>query len=218
MQVALDGPAASGKSTIAKKTAFNLGYEYIDTGAMYRAVTLKAIRLGVDLHNEANFTFVSTTNFSFENGRILMDEEDVSEKVRSLEISSNVSLVSSYLLVRKELVAIQQKLAEHTNVVMDGRDIGTKVLPNADVKIFLTASIEERAKRRHLDHLSRGIKSDLKQLKEDIAKRDDFDTHRLHSPLKPAEDAIIIDTSNMTIDEVVENITDIIREVENYGV
>ena len=218
MQVAVDGPAASGKSTIAKQTAFALGFTYIDTGAMYRAVTLKAIRRKLNLTVESSFSFVPDTQFQFDHGHIWMDGEDVTHHVRETDISNNVSLVSSYLSVREHLVAIQQKMAEHTNVVMDGRDIGTKVLPDADVKIFLTASIEERAKRRHLDNLSRGIASDLDALKEDIARRDDFDTHRQHSPLMAAQDAIIIDTSHMTIDDVVAHIIEIIGEVEKHGV
>ena len=218
VQVALDGPAASGKSTIAKRVANELHYTHIDTGAMYRAITLKAIRMKLDLNEETSFSFMTSTSFAFDHDHIIMDGEDVTSKVRETEISNNVSLVSSYLSVRKHLVNIQQHLAASTNVVMDGRDIGTTVLPNADVKIFLTASIEERAKRRHLDNIKRNIPSDLDALKEDIAARDHFDTHRKHSPLKPATDAIIIDTSHMTIDEVVNRITEIIREVEKHGI
>ena len=216
--VALDGPAASGKSTIAKKLALRLGFVYIDTGAMYRAVTLKALTKGIDLSDESQFDFIKTTTFDFRDGRMVMDNEDVTERIRETEISNNVSLVSSYLIVRNHLVEIQRKLASNRSVVMDGRDIGTNVLPNATYKFFLTASIEERAKRRHLDNLKRGIKSDLETLKEEIARRDRFDTHRKHSPLKPADDAKIIDTSHMRIDEVVEHITEIIREVENHGI
>ena len=216
--VALDGPAASGKSTIAKKLALRLGFVFIDTGAMYRAVTLKALTKGIDLSDESQFDFIKTTTFDFRDGRMVMDNEDVTERIRETEISNNVSLVSSYLIVRNHLVEIQRKLASNRSVVMDGRDIGTNVLPNATYKFFLTASIEERAKRRHLDNLKRGIKSDLETLKEEIARRDRFDTHRKHSPLKPADDAKIIDTSHMRIDEVVEHITEIIREVENHGI
>ncbi len=209
--VALDGPAASGKSTIAKKLALNLGFEYIDTGAMYRAVTLKAFRLGIDLFDEEQFNFIENTTFDFRNGRMIMDDEDVTELIRETKISNNVSLVSSYLVVRNHLVDIQRKLAANKNIVMDGRDIGTNVLPDATYKFFLTATIEERAKRRHYDYIKRGISSDLETLKEDIRRRDRFDTLRKHSPLKAADDAIVIDTSHMSIDEVVEHITDIIR-------
>lgn len=218
VQVALDGPAASGKSTIAKQVANQLGYTHIDTGAMYRAITLKALRMKLDLNDEHSFAFMTSTTFAFDHDHIIMDGEDVTNQVRETKISNNVSLVSSYLSVREHLVNIQQKLALSTNVVMDGRDIGTTVLPNADVKIFLTASIEERAKRRHLDNIKRNIPSDLNALKEEIAARDHFDTHREHSPLKPASDAIIIDTSHMTIHEVVNRITEIIREVEKHGI
>jgi cytidylate kinase len=217
-QVALDGPAASGKSTIAERTAKALGYTFIDTGAMYRAATLKAMRLGIDLADEGAFGFLEETTFDFVDGRILMDDEDVSEAVRTTAVSNNVSLVSSHLLVRTHLVRIQQEMAKHRNIVMDGRDIGTKVLPDADVKIFLTASIEERARRRHHDNQNRGIASDLAALKEEIARRDRFDTTRKHSPLTPADDAIVLDTSHLTIDQVVARITEIIREVEKHGV
>lgn len=218
MQIALDGPAGAGKSTIAKLLAKKLDFIFIDTGAMYRAVTLKAIRLGLNLNDENVFEFIDHTTFTFHDGRLHMDGKDVHDEVRETDISNNVSLVSSYLSVRTRLVAIQQTLAKHHNVVMDGRDIGTKVLPNADVKFFLTATIEQRALRRHQDNVKRNIKSDLEQLKTEIARRDHLDASRKHSPLKPAADAIIIDTSQMNIDDVVETLTIKIREVENYGV
>ncbi len=214
MQIAMDGPAGAGKSTIAKLVSERLGMTYIDTGAMYRAVTLKAMELGVDLEQEASFSFVADTEFAFEDGRIRMDGVDVSEAVRQTAVSNNVSLVSSYLSVREALVERQQELAAAGDVVMDGRDIGYKVLPDADFKFFLTASIEERAKRRHEDNLARGIASDIEQLKQEITRRDHLDTTREHSPLRPAADAIIVDTSDMTIAEVVDMITDKIREVE----
>jgi len=218
VQIALDGPAGAGKSTIAKMLAKELDYIYIDTGAMYRAVTLKAIRLGLDLDDETVFRFIDDTEFEFHDGRLYMDKLDVHDDVRHPEISNNVSLVSSYLTVREKLVKIQQHLADKHNVVMDGRDIGTKVLPDAPFKFFITASIEERANRRHLDNLARHIESNLDQLKEEIARRDHFDTTREYSPLKPAQDAEIIDTSHMNINEVVRTLTTKIREVENNGV
>jgi cytidylate kinase len=147
-----------------------------------------------------------------------MDGKDVSERVRNNDVSNNVSLVSSYLSVRQKLVEIQQDIAKQDSVVMDGRDIGTKVLPNATHKFFLTASIDKRAERRHRDNQSRRIDSDLEVLKQEIRRRDFLDTTREHSPLRPAEDAEIIDTSHLTITEVVDVITSRIREVENNGI
>ena len=213
-QIAIDGPAGAGKSTIAKQVAKDLGYVYIDTGSMYRAITLKAIENGIDLNNEKEFDFVHNTDFRFEGSHLFMDDKDVSTTVRDNDISNNVSLVSSYLSVRNQLVEIQKKMAEKNHVVMDGRDIGTVVLKNAQFKFFLTASIEERARRRHIDNQKRGITSSFELLKQEIARRDTFDTTREHSPLKAADDAIIIDTSHMTINQVVETITTRIREVE----
>jgi len=218
IQIALDGPAGAGKSTIAKLVAKELGFTYIDTGAMYRAVTLKAMNLGLDLKQESTYDFLTTTSFRFEDGHIYMDGRDVSNQVRSTEISNNVSLVSSFLRVRELLVHIQQQMAKEISVVMDGRDIGFKVLPEADYKFFLTASIDERAIRRHQDNLKRNIDSNIEQLKEEIARRDYLDTTREHSPLRPATDALIVDTSHMSIAEVVAFITNKIREVENNGI
>lgn len=218
MQIALDGPAGAGKSTIAKLVAKELGFTYIDTGAMYRGVTLKAMNLRIPLEQETAYDFLEDTTFEFDDGHLLMDGVDVSNQVRSTEISNNVSLVSSFLYVRKTLVRIQQQMAEKVSVVMDGRDIGFKVLPNADYKFFLTASIEERATRRHQDNLKRNIPSNIEQLKEEIARRDYLDTTREHSPLRPASDALIVDTSHMSIQEVVAFITNKIREVENNGI
>ena len=218
VQVAIDGPAGAGKSTIAKLVAKGLNYTYIDTGAMYRAVTLKALENNFDLEDESKFDFIYHTKFEFVGDHLYLDGIDISERVRNHDVSNNVSLVSSYLSVRQELVKVQQKMALSDNVVMDGRDIGYIVLPNADFKFFLTASIEERAKRRHYDNVNRGIKSDFDLLKAEIARRDYLDTTREHSPLKAADDAIIIDTSDLTVQEVVASITLRIREVENYGI
>lgn len=218
VQVAIDGPAGAGKSTIAKLVAKGLDYTYIDTGAMYRAVTLKAIENNFDLEDESKFDFIYHTKFEFINDLLYMDDVNISERVRNHDVSNNVSLVSSYLSVREELVKVQQKMALSDNVVMDGRDIGYIVLPNADFKFFLTASIEQRAIRRHIDNENRGIKSDFELLKTEIARRDYLDTTREHSPLKAAEDAIIIDTSDLSVQEVISSITLRIRKVENYGV
>lgn len=217
-QIAIDGPAGAGKSTIAKLIAKTLNYTYIDTGAMYRAITLKALRNEIDLQDESAFTEILDTTFEFKDGHLFMDGVDVSDDIRTHKVSNNVSLVSSYLSVRKECVKIQRQIAETNNIVMDGRDIGYKVLPSADFKFFLTASIERRAERRYKDNIKRGIKSDFEILKEKIAERDHFDSTREHSPLKPADDAIIIDTSDLSIEQVVETITNTIKEVENNGI
>lgn len=216
-QIAIDGPAGAGKSTIAKLVASELGFIYIDTGAMYRAITLKALRLKIDLTDEDVFDFVDETNFSFNDGTLFMDGEDVSEAIREDDVSNNVSLVASYNSVRKKLVRMQQTLAGDENVVMDGRDIGYHVLPDAQFKFYLTASIEKRAERRLLDNLTRGIQSDMDTIKEEIKRRDHFDSTRIHTPLKKADDAKVIDTSNLTIDEVVKLIIQNVREEEVYG-
>ncbi len=218
MQIALDGPAGAGKSTIAKIVSQKLNFMYIDTGAMYRAITLKAILKDIDLQDEKQFDFIYDTHFIFKDGHLWMDGEDISERIRDNDVSNNVSLVSSYLSVRKQLVLSQQNMALNHNVVMDGRDIGTVVLPKADFKFYITASIETRADRRHKDNINRGIVSNLEVLKEEIRQRDLYDSTRKHSPLKPANDAKIIDTSEMSIDDVVALITLRIREVEIHGI
>jgi len=213
-QIAIDGPAGAGKSTVAKLLSKQLNFIYIDTGAMYRAITLKAIELKINLEDESKFTFIDNTRFEFIDSKLYMDGLDVSEEIRTSEVAKNVSLVSSHLLVREKLVKMQQIMAENLNVVMDGRDIGYVVLPNAKYKYYITASIKERAKRRHLDNLDRGIKSDLSKIEDEIEKRDHFDSNRLHNPLKQAKDAILIDTSDLSITEVVKFIAEKIREDE----
>ncbi len=214
IQIAIDGPAGAGKSTIAKLIANNLNYIYIDTGAMYRAITLKAMNLNVDLEDERSFDFVKKTKFKFINTNLFMDGTDVSEEIRETKVSNHVSLVSSYYSVRQDLVRMQQKMAKRHSVVMDGRDIGYKVLPDADYKFFLTASIKQRAQRRHLDNLERKIESDIFTIEIEIERRDYLDTTRVHSPLKSADDAIKIDTSDLTIEEVVALIIKTVREEE----
>lgn len=211
IQIAIDGPAGAGKSTIAKLIAKELNYVYIDTGAMYRAITLKAIKQNINLQDEEAFKAILDTKFQFIDGHLHMDDIDVSDQIRTHKVSNNVSLVSSYLSVRKQCVKIQREIAQSNNIVMDGRDIGYKVLPNADFKFFLTASIEERAQRRYKDNKKRGIKSDFEILKQKIAERDHLDSTREHSPLKPANDAIILDTSHLSIEQVVETITNTIK-------
>jgi cytidylate kinase len=204
--LAIDGPAGAGKSTVAKILAKKLGYTYIDTGAMYRATTYKALRLKVDLDNPEAFDFLDSTQMIFRDGILIMDGEDVSEKIRTHAVSNNVSVVASHIPVRNKLVAIQQKIAQTHDVVMDGRDIGTVVLPHADLKIYMTASVEERARRRHEENLANGIESDYHKILKDIERRDKIDSSRAYNPLRQAEDAVFLDTSHLDIDQVSEQI------------
>ncbi len=218
VQIAIDGPAGAGKSTIAKLIAKELNYVYIDTGAMYRAITLKAMDLNLDLEDEKSYNFVHKTRFKFKDGLLWMDGINISDAIRETKVSNHVSLVSSFLSVRQDLVKMQQKMAKRNHVVMDGRDIGTKVLPNADFKFFLTASIEKRAQRRHLDNLQRNIESDIFTIEIEIERRDYLDTTRIHSPLRAADDAIKVDTSDLNIEQVVAVITKTVREDEKHGI
>jgi cytidylate kinase len=204
--LAIDGPAGAGKSTVAKLLAKKLGYVYIDTGAMYRATTFKALKLKVDLKNPESFSFLDSTKMTFKDGVLFLDDEDISQKIRTHVVSDNVSLVSSHIPVRNKLVDLQQKIANNENVVMDGRDIGTVVLPHADLKIFMTATVEERARRRHEENLATGIESDFQTILKDIEKRDKFDSTRSYNPLKQAEDAIYFDTSKLNIEAAADKI------------
>lgn len=204
--LAIDGPAGAGKSTVAKEIAKKLGYTYIDTGAMYRATTYKALSLGVDLSNPDAFSFLDQTKMYFVDGTLFLDDEDITSKIRSNLVSNNVSVVASHIPVRNKLVELQQNISRNTNVVMDGRDIGTVVLPHADLKIFMSASVDERARRRHEENLSLGMKSNYEQLKKEIERRDKIDSSRDYNPLIQAKDALFIDTSNMTMSEVVDKI------------
>lgn len=211
-QVAIDGPAGSGKSSISELVATKLGFVHVDTGAMYRAVTLEALRRKIDLNNEAEYSFVDSIEIVYINDNTFLNHEDVSEEIRSLEVTRNVSLVSSYKAVRDKMVQFQRLSAKNGYVLMDGRDIGTTVLPNADVKIFLTASPEERAKRRLKELEQKGIKESFETVLNDIKVRDYKDSHREISPLKKADDAILVDTTSMTIEEVCNTIVSIVCE------
>ncbi|WP_046173734.1 (d)CMP kinase [Domibacillus indicus] len=211
LQIAIDGPAAAGKSTAAKIVAAKLSYIYIDTGAMYRAITYKALRNNIDVEDgEALGRLLKETVISLEQGEngqmVLLDGEDVTEAIRTDQVTNNVSAVARHSEVRRDMTNRQQKLAQKGGVVMDGRDIGTSVLPDADVKIFLLAGVDERAKRRHAENLKKGFSSDLENLKREIAARDKMDTERAESPLKKAEGAIEIDTTFMSIEEVADAI------------
>ncbi|MBX0356201.1 (d)CMP kinase [Halobacillus sp. Nhm2S1] len=217
MTIAIDGPAAAGKSTVAKKVAEKLSFIYVDTGAMYRALTWKALKQGVSLEDEAGLSHLlsqSDLNLvqSDAGQRVILDQRDVSEEIRTAEVTNQVSIVAKHKNVREEMVQRQQELVKDKGVVMDGRDIGTHVLPDAEVKIFMIASVEERAERRHKENLEKGYPSDLNQLKEEIRKRDEIDSNREIAPLVKAEDAVEIDTTSMNIDEVVSEILNIVKE------
>lgn len=211
IRIAIDGPAAAGKSTVAKKIAEKLSIVYIDTGAMYRALTYKALLQEIDVQDEESMTTLlgnSKIRLLQQDSRqrVLLDERDVTDDIRTEKVSNAVSYVASHRNIRKSMVEQQQQLANNISVVMDGRDIGTHVLPSAEIKIFLIASVEERAERRHKENIEKGYQSNLEQLMEDIRNRDKRDMTRDVAPLLKAKDAISIDTTSLTIDEVVEQI------------
>ena len=210
--VAIDGPAAAGKSTVAKIIAEKKGYTYIDTGAMYRAFTWYCLKKGVDCQNEAAcVALIPEVNIELKPGHIVLcNGEDVSFAIRQTDVSGNVSYIASYKEIRLALVVLQRAMAEKDSVIMDGRDIGTYVLPNADVKIYQIASVETRAVRRYEENISKGIPCTLEEIEEDVRKRDYIDSHREFAPLKPAADSILLDTSYMSIQEVVDAIIEII--------
>ncbi|MBO4358837.1 MAG: (d)CMP kinase [Erysipelotrichaceae bacterium] len=212
--IAIDGPSAAGKSTIADILAERLGYNHLDTGAMYRAVAYKALRDGTDLEDEeAIVEMIGGMDLVMNaDGTVILEGEDVSEAIRTEEISMGASTVSKLQGCREALVAMQQKICEEGGYILDGRDIGTVVLKDAPVKIYMVASPEARAERRLKQNLEKGIESDYETILEDIIKRDYQDTHREHSPLRKADDAVEIDTSYMTIEEVVDAVLEIIRE------
>lgn len=209
-QIAIDGPAGAGKSTIAKAIARRLGILYVDTGAMYRAIAYKALTLNLPLDQEQAISDMAwQTDIVLKNGeeeRVLCDGEDVTEEIRSPEVTRAVSIIAAYPKVRERLVEIQRQKAQEKSVVMDGRDIGTYVLPQADLKIFLTASLEERARRRWLELQEKGKNQSLESVQEDMKNRDRLDRERKVSPLVPAEDAYILDTTGLSIEEIVEEI------------
>lgn len=208
----------AGKSTVAKVVAKKLSYVYIDTGAMYRAITYAALEQKVDIENEEKLMeVVKNVNIEFQQGEntqlVFLNGQDVSEVIRTPDVTNRVSIVAKHRLVREEMVRRQQELAEKGGVVMDGRDIGTHVLPDAEVKIFMLASVEERAERRHLENINKGFDSNLEQLQEEIAQRDKLDSEREVSPLKKADDALELDTTSLSIEEVVQKIMGIVSGV-----
>lgn len=215
-QVAIDGPASAGKSTIAKILATKLNYVYVDTGAMYRTITLAAKKNGIAYNDEEKIkNLLSQTEIRFEPStpvqRVFLNDTDVTEEIRSAEVTNNVSVVASLEDVRSNLVNRQREIANNNSVIMDGRDIGTTVLPEADVKIFLVASVDERAQRRYKENVAKGMTTDLETLKREIEARDYKDSHRQISPLTQAKDAILVDTTGQSIDDVVAKIANIIE-------
>lgn len=215
-KVAIDGPAGSGKSTISKRVAEQLNLTHIDTGAMYRAITYYALNEGFDLNDERSYAFMERIKLRYDKDRIYIDNVDVTGHIRSDAVTKNVSKVSSFPYVRKILVHIQKEAAKDIDVIMDGRDIGTVVLPDADLKIFLTAHVKERAKRRLKDNEGLGVTQDIDTLAKELQERDLKDSTRKESPLVVASDAIIIDTTSYTIEDTIERITNEILKKENY--
>ena len=214
ISIAIDGPAAAGKSTVAKKIAEILGYTYIDTGAMYRAFTWYCMEKGVDCQNEAECVKLipEVTIKLRPNGLVLCNDIDVTREIREPRVSGNVSYIASYKDIRLFLVEQQRKMASKHSVIMDGRDIGTYVLPDADVKIYQIASVETRAVRRYDENIAKGIPCTLEEIENDVRKRDYIDSHRDFAPLRCAPDAITLDTSFMTVEEVVNAIIEIINK------
>ncbi len=210
IKIAIDGPAGAGKSTLSKEISQKLGFIYIDTGAMYRAVALKVINNNIDTRDQENITKIlddiniSMVNDNEKGQMIFLNGEDVTKTIRMPEVSLGASNVALIPAVRLKLVELQRQLAKKDNVLMDGRDIGTYVLPDADIKIFLTASLEDRAMRRYEEMIMKGHECDLDTVKTDIKKRDENDSGRKFAPLKPAEDAIIIDTSGNEYEQSLE--------------
>ncbi|QUH20748.1 (d)CMP kinase [Alkaliphilus sp. B6464] len=212
IQIAIDGPAGAGKSTIAKKIAKCLDITYIDTGAMYRALTYKVLVNNVDIYNEEEIIRLAReSDIKFFQENIYLDNEKVNEEIRSIEVNKNVSYIAKIREVRLVLVNLQRKIALDQDVIMDGRDIGTHVLPNARLKIFLTASVEERATRRYTELKGKCNDISFNEIKKDIINRDKIDSERESAPLLKAEDAIVIDTTGLSIDDVVEKIVDLLR-------
>lgn len=217
MNIAIDGPAGAGKSTVAKLVAERLSYLYIDTGAMYRALTYAALEKNVNLEDEdALDQLLEGIDIDLKHTKngvlVYVNKGDVTELIRTDDVNKHVSLVASHPSVRIEMVERQRTLAKGTDAVLDGRDIGTYVLPDAELKVFLTASVEERARRRHEEQVKKGLPSNLEELKKDIARRDELDSTREFAPLKKANDAVEIDSTSMSIEEVAASIINLAKE------
>ena len=218
INVAIDGPAGAGKSSIAKRAAAYLGFIYVDTGAMFRAIGLYMLRSGVDPSDEEMVNGKldgAEIDIVYEDGVqcVLLNGENVNSLIRTEEVSDAASKVAVLAPVRKKMLILQRNIAKNHDVIMDGRDIGTAVLPEADLKIYLTASVEVRAGRRYKENIGKGVEADIEEIKKDIKERDLRDMTRSEAPLKKAEDAVEIDTSDMTIDEVTDEIERRIRAI-----
>jgi cytidylate kinase len=216
MNIAIDGPAGAGKSTVAKAVASRLNYVYIDTGAMYRALAWAVLQEGIPVENEEAVASLLRQNTirlerSGSEQRVCWNTTDITGEIRTPEVSQYASIVASYGSVRRQMLDLQRKMAEQGSVVMDGRDIGTHVLPDAEVKIFLTASIRERAERRLAELLAKGHETTLDELEADIAERDQRDSEREVAPLRQAEDAVLVDTTGRPVSDVVEQILQICK-------
>ncbi len=220
MIIAIDGPAGSGKSTVAKMVATNLGFHYLDTGAMYRAIAWRALESGVDLDDEPGVSaaaLAARIDFAHEAGealpsRVFSDDQDITEAIRQPRIDDAVSTVAKYPAVREAMVERQRQIGRTSDIVVEGRDIGTVVFPDAEVKVFLTASAAERARRRAVQHGDSGLSVDTAEVLRSIEKRDEADSSREVAPLAAAPDAVMLDTTGLSIEQVVEQIADFARE------
>lgn len=221
INIAIDGPGGTGKSTVARAVAKQLGFIYVDTGAIYRAIGLKFVRTGKSFTNENIISVLPGTELSLTHidgeQHIIIDGEDVSSLIRTQEISSAASKVSAVPEVRAFLLDLQRDIARKNNVIMDGRDVGTVILPNAEVKIFLTANVEVRARRRHRELMAKGLETPdtFERVLKEVAERDKADSERATAPLKPAEDAVLVDTSDMDFEQSVQTVINIIRRKVN---
>lgn len=221
INIAIDGPGGAGKSTVARAVAKQLGFIYVDTGAIYRAIGLKFVRTGKSFTNENIISVLPGTELSLTHidgeQHIIIDGEDVSSLIRTQEISSAASKVSAVPEVRAFLLDLQRNIARKNNVIMDGRDVGTVILPNAEVKIFLTANVEVRARRRHRELMAKGLETPdtFERVLKEVAERDKADSERATAPLKPAEDAVLVDTSDMDFEQSVQTVINIIRRKVN---
>lgn len=221
INIAIDGPGGAGKSTVARAVAKQLGFIYVDTGAIYRAIGLKFVRTGKSFTNENIISVLPGTELSLTHidgeQHIIIDGEDVSSLIRTQEISSAASKVSAVPEVRAFLLDLQRDIARKNNVIMDGRDVGTVILPNAEVKVFLTANVEVRARRRHRELMAKGLETPdtFERVLKKVAERDKADSERATAPLKPAEDAVLVDTSDMDFEQSVQTVINIIRRKVN---
>lgn len=221
INIAIDGPGGAGKSTVARDVAKQLGFIYVDTGAIYRAIGLKFVRTGKSFTNENIISVLPGTELSLTHidgeQHIIIDGEDVSSLIRTQEISSAASKVSAVPEVRAFLLDLQRDIARKNNVIMDGRDVGTVILPNAEVKVFLTANVEVRARRRHRELMAKGLETPdtFERVLKEVAERDKADSERATAPLKPAEDAVLVDTSDMDFEQSVQTVINIIRRKVN---